>query len=69
MTNTKGELPHLAISFRCPAITAPRDLDVDGRYYSSLVQKHPDALQAGAPFPDYLYSCGSNHDAGEEAHW
>jgi hypothetical protein len=28
-----------------------------------------DAVQAGAPFPDYLYLCGDEHDAGEEAHW
>lgn len=20
-------------------------------------------------FPDYLYACGDEHDAGEEAHW
>lgn len=23
----------------------------------------------GAPYPDYLYTCGTDHDAGEEAHW
>jgi hypothetical protein len=24
---------------------------------------------SGAPFPDYLYTCGDDHDAGETAHW
>ena len=23
----------------------------------------------GAPYPDYLYECGDNHNAGEAAHW
>ena len=27
------------------------------------------SLQAGAPYPDYLYQCGSNHDDGEYTHW
>lgn len=26
-------------------------------------------MLAGAPFPDYLYTCGNNHDDGEFAHW
>ncbi len=26
-------------------------------------------LSGGAPFPDYLYECGDNHNAGEAAHW
>lgn len=27
------------------------------------------SLYAGSPYPDYLYSCGSNHDNGEYTHW
>lgn len=30
---------------------------------------HIGALDAGAPFPDYLYTCGADHSAGEVAHW
>eukprot|EP00854_Cymbomonas_tetramitiformis_P017079 gene17079-20300_t len=37
--------------------------------YKRLLDKHEDALQGGAPFPDYLYTCGTDHDAGEVAHW
>ena len=39
------------------------------RGYASLLQGQRGALLAGAPFPDYLYACGSNHDDGEYAHW
>lgn len=34
--------------------------------YALLVQNAPSFLYAGAPYPDYLYQCGSNHD-GERA--
>jgi hypothetical protein len=27
------------------------------------------AVLGGAPYPDYLYECGSDHDAGEATHW
>jgi len=37
--------------------------------FSGLNKYRIDALQGGAPFPDYLYACGDDHDAGEEAHW
>lgn len=37
--------------------------------FSGLSIDRVDALQGGAPFPDYLYACGDDHDAGEEAHW
>ena len=37
--------------------------------YYGLAAERPDAIQGGAPFPDYLYACGDEHDAGEEAHW
>lgn len=37
--------------------------------FYGLARDRPDALQGGAPFPDYLYACGDEHDAGEEAHW
>ncbi|CAJ1353524.1 unnamed protein product [Effrenium voratum] len=36
---------------------------------SAILNQYPHALIAGAPFPDYLYSCGSDHGAGEDAHW
>lgn len=37
--------------------------------YTGLAKDRADAIQGGAPFPDYLYACGDEHDAGEEAHW
>jgi len=37
--------------------------------FYGLASYRSDAVQAGAPFPDYLYLCGDDHDAGEEAHW
>lgn len=37
--------------------------------YAALMTAHLDDLIAGAPFPDYLYLCGKDHDAGEQAHW
>lgn len=37
--------------------------------FAGLAAARPDAIQGGAPFPDYLYVCGDDHDAGEVAHW
>ena len=37
--------------------------------YNSILHKHPDSVLAGADFPDFLYACGDDHDAGEAAHW
>ena len=39
------------------------------RAFYGLSKDRFDAIQGGAPFPDYLYTCGDDHDAGEEAHW
>lgn len=41
----------------------------DPKSFYGLATARTDALQAGAPYPDYLYTCGDEHDAGEEAHW
>ena len=37
--------------------------------YAHLLKKYEGSFFAGCPFPDYLYQCGKNHDAGEMAHW
>ena len=40
--------------------------------YNAAIQSNPNAVMAGADFPDFLYACGSykdHHDAGEAAHW
>eukprot|EP00948_MAST-09A_sp_MAST-9A-sp1_P001838 g1838.t1 len=40
--------------------------------YNDAIYAHPEAVEAGADFPDFLYACGSyaDHvDAGEAAHW
>jgi hypothetical protein len=46
------------------------------RHYKEVVSGFEDlaknnwaSISAGAPFPDYLYTCGDYHGAGEEAHW
>ena len=33
--------------------------------FYGLAAERNDAIQAGSPFPDYLYACGTEHDAGE----
>ena len=35
---------------------------------SSILARYPEALIAGAPFPDYLYACGTDHGAGRTWH-
>ncbi len=47
----------------------PKTATFDPSNYFGLAMDRPDAIQGGAPFPDYLYACGDQHDAGEEAHW
>lgn len=32
--------------------------------FYGLAKDRYDAIQAGSPFPDYLYACGTEHDAG-----
>ena len=33
--------------------------------FEGLSKDRVDALQGGSPFPDYLYACGDDHNAGE----
>ena len=47
----------------------PESPTFDPSHFKGLAMARPDAVQGGAPFPDYLYACGDEHDAGEEAHW
>jgi glycosylphosphatidylinositol phospholipase D len=37
--------------------------------YRDIGFRHEDILIAGAPFPDYFYLCGTDHDYGEDSHW
>ena len=37
--------------------------------FEALARGNWPSVSAGAPFPDYLYTCGDSHDAGEEDHW
>eukprot|EP01062_Namystynia_karyoxenos_P061066 TRINITY_DN52_c0_g1_i1.p1 TRINITY_DN52_c0_g1~~TRINITY_DN52_c0_g1_i1.p1 ORF type:complete len:920 (+),score=309.51 TRINITY_DN52_c0_g1_i1:102-2762(+) len=40
--------------------------------HNDAIRSNPDAVHAGADFPDFLYACGkykNHHDAGEAAHW
>ncbi|ORX71279.1 hypothetical protein DL89DRAFT_282725 [Linderina pennispora] len=38
-------------------------------YYRGILDRHPEALQAGVVFPDWGYGCLSNDDPAEAAHW
>lgn len=51
------------------ALKAHRLFSTEVANVSSILARHPEALIAGAPFPDYLYACGTDHGAGEDAHW
>lgn len=42
--------------------------DADHPEYRQLILAHPDAYQAGSPFPDWGFASGY-HDASEDAHW
>lgn len=37
--------------------------------FEELAKTEWSAISAGAPFPDYFYTCGADPGAGEEAHW
>ena len=37
--------------------------------YNAAIAAQLDAVHGGADFPDFGYLCGSNHSAGEAAHW
>jgi len=37
--------------------------------YTELIFNNLGSVLGGAPFPDYLYTCGTNHSAGEVGHW
>ena len=47
----------------------PKTDEFNPDVFYHLAEDRSDAIQAGSPFPDYLYACGDEHDAGEEAHW
>ena len=47
----------------------PESETFNSTFFNGLAMERADAIQGGAPFPDYLYTCGDEHDAGEEAHW
>lgn len=51
------------------AIKAQHLFSTEVENVSSILRRYPAALIAGAPFPDYLYACGTDHGAGEDAHW
>ena len=43
--------------------------DMFGGKYAAIANGNVGSVQAGAPFPDYLYECGNDHNDGEDAHW
>ena len=43
--------------------------DIGTQGLADLAKARTDAIHAGAPYPDFLYACGEEHDAGEASHW
>ena len=51
-------------------VIARRTLDFAGSdAMVDLAKARTDSIHAGAPYPDFLYACGEEHDAGEATHW
>lgn len=46
-------------------------IGADPRYpsFAELIGNQIPSMEAGAPYPDYLYECGTNHSDGEYSHW
>jgi hypothetical protein len=42
----------------------PSTADFNPDHFYGLADARSDAIQGGSPFPDYLYACGDEHDAG-----
>ena len=66
LTHACGFTTHDLIAHRAGAYYYT---DMFGGKYDAIVSANLDAIQGGAPFPDYLYECGSDHNDGEDAHW
>lgn len=64
LASTCGMTLHSEVAIRAHQLFATEVANI-----SSILARYPDALVAGAPFPDYLYACGTDHGAGEDAHW
>ena len=44
----------------------PETNEFNPSYFYGLAEDRSDAIQGGSPFPDYLYACGTEHDAGND---
>jgi hypothetical protein len=64
-----GMTAHNVIAHRAAAFERFNSSPEKLAAFSGLSLDRVDALQGGAPFPDYLYACGDDHNAGEMAHW
>ena len=42
----------------------PSTQEFNPDHFYGLAEARSDAIQAGSPFPDFLYACGDEHDAG-----
>ena len=43
----------------------PDTEEFSSKIFYGLAKDRIDSIQAGSPFPDYLYACGDEHDAGK----
>eukprot|EP01063_Lacrimia_lanifica_P009765 TRINITY_DN16645_c0_g2_i1.p1 TRINITY_DN16645_c0_g2~~TRINITY_DN16645_c0_g2_i1.p1 ORF type:complete len:839 (+),score=228.63 TRINITY_DN16645_c0_g2_i1:48-2564(+) len=65
--NTHSMTGHLAAQYYGRVRTSP-----NASRYNAAIAGQPNAVAAGADFPDFLYACGKyadHHDAAEAAHW
>lgn len=71
LINSAGFTTHNTASRRASQFEyfGPESATFHPEQFYGLARSRPDAVQGGTPFPDYLYACGSDHDAGEAAHW
>ena len=64
-----GMEEHTSVAHRALSYYGKVSQSPQSQLYNDLLQKYPDSVLAGADFPDFLYACGTDHDAGEAAHW
>ena len=68
-THACGMEEHSSVAHRTLSYFGNLTHSPNSTLYNDLIRKHPNSVLAGADFPDFLYACGTDHDAGEAAHW
>ena len=63
--NAAGMTSHNVIARRAMEYERYQGSEDKKRAFEGLSRDRIDAIQGGAPWPDYLYACGEDHNAGE----